>query len=310
MIEIQNIKKIYNRRVKKGNKKYEKINALNNFNLSVKKREIIGLIGPNGAGKTTTLKILSGLITPTTGKVIINGKDSYSNLDYLKDNVGLLPAEFSRSLYWRLTGRQNLKFFSKLRSIKNSNRRIEELISIFDLEDYANEQVMKYSTGTKHKLAFAVTLLHNPSILLLDEPLTGIDPVMSYELKHLIKDTFSDKTIIWSSHNIYEIEEMCNRIVLINKGEKIIEGPPEEIKSNYKGFFKIKIETDKTEVFENFRDTKIYQSYVEISAENITRTYLEICDLIKKENINVSNISLIKPSLEDIIMEIMECLKK
>ena len=309
MIEIQNIKKTYKRRVKKGNKKYEEINALNNLNLSIKEREIIGLIGPNGAGKTTTLKILAGLILPTAGKVIINGKDSHSNLDYIKDNIGLLSPEFSRSLYWRLSGRQNLKFFAKLRSIKNPDIRMDELINIFKLEEYENELVMKYSTGTKHKLAFAVTLLHDPSILLLDEPLTGIDPVTSYELKNLIKNSFSDKTIIWSSHNLYEIEEMCNKIILIDKGEKIIEGSPEEIKNSYKGFFKIKIETENPEAFKNLHNAKVYQRYVEIRAENITNTYLNICELIKKERIDIKDITLIKPSLEDIIMEIMKCLR-
>lgn len=303
MIEIKDLTKTFKKRVAKRNNKFEIITALNEINLEIKKGEIFGLIGPNGAGKTTTLKILSTLIIPDKGTVTINGYDIIKEADIIKKQIGLLTGEFTRSLYWRLSGIQNLKFFANLRGIWEPDRRIDELIKIFKLEDKKNDLLMKYSTGMKHKLAFAIGLLNDPSILFLDEPLTGIDPITAYEIKNLIKNEFGDKTIIWASHNLYEIEEMCDRIALINNGKIILKGEPDRLKKDYRDHTKILVVSNKPEDFNSLQNVEIKEKLVEIKTDNVKKTFLEIMNLAKTKNIDIIEIKTLKPSLEEIFME-------
>ena len=184
MIEIKGLTKVFKIHSQKDGHRFEYFNALDGIDLSIKKGEIFGLIGPNGAGKTTTLKILSTLIIPDGGTAAIDGYDVVNDGDVVKTKIGLLVGEFTRSLYWRLSGIQNIKFFAKLRGMHKPNKRIDELIELFSLQDCKDEPVMKYSTGMKHKLALAVGLLNDPPVLFLDEPLTGIDPITTYEIKN------------------------------------------------------------------------------------------------------------------------------
>jgi len=245
MISIQNLTKTFKIRILKEKKRYQTITAVDNINLEIKEGEIFGLIGPNGAGKTTTLKILSTLIIPDSGIATIDGYDVVKNEDEVKKRIGLLTGEFARSLYWRLSGLQNAKFFAQLRGIWKPDRQIDELFKLLYLDKHKNELVMKYSTGMKHKLALAIGLLNDPPVLFLDEPLTGIDPVTTYEIKDIIKNQFKEKTIIWSSHNLYEIEEMCDSIGIMNNGRIILKGNPEDLKRNYWDHTKIQVMVDK-----------------------------------------------------------------
>ena len=302
MIEITDLTKFFNLRTGKKKKKFKKITAVDHINLKIKKGEIFGLIGPNAAGKTTTLKILSTLILPDQGTASIDGYDIILNPEIVKAKIGLLAGEFVRSFYWRLSGRQNLKFFAKLRSIKNPEKRVNELIDLFQLKDYENELVMKYSTGIKHKFALATGLLHNPPVLFLDEPLSGIDPVTQFEIKNIIKNEFKDKTIIWASHNLYEVEEMCDRISLLNKGQVVLEGSSDKLKGDYWDHTKISIISDKPETFKLFEKAEIIDGVIQIKTKNINTTLLEILEFIKKENIEILDIKTMKPTLEDIFM--------
>ena len=303
MIIAENVKKTFKKRVLKKNKKYEQISALENLNLNIKKGEIFGLIGPNGAGKTTTLKILSTLIIPDEGKITIDGYDVVKDPDIIKKKVGLLAGEFTRSLYWRLSGRENLRFFAKIREIWKPEKRIDELVNLFSLKENENELVMKYSTGNKHKLALALGLLHDPQILFLDEPLTGIDPVTAYEIKDIIRNRLKDKTVIWASHNLFEIEEMCDRIALINNGKIILQGTPDILKKDYWDHTKILISVDKAKVFEGFKNVSFKEDKIEIKTRNVKETLSEIMDIIKNNDIEIYDIKTVKPSLEEIFME-------
>ena len=226
MLKIDNLTKRYKRQVKRKKTKFEGVIAVDHINLHVKKGEIFGFIGPNGAGKTTTLKMLSTLIIPDEGTAIIGGHDILEHAHIVRKNIGLLAGEFVRSLYWRLSARQNLKFFANLRGIWNPDQRINYLLELFNLKNCEDELVMKLSTGMKHKLALAVGLIHDPPVLFFDEPLTGIDPVTTFELKKLIRSKFCDKTIIWASHNLYEIEEMCDRVAFIKSGRIVSDNSP------------------------------------------------------------------------------------
>jgi len=303
MIVIEELTKSYKRRSSTADKKYENITAINNLNLKINKGETFGLIGPNGAGKTTTLKILSTLVLPDKGSVEINGYDVVKDSNQIKNEIGLLAGEFARSLYWRLTGIQNLKFFAQLKGMWDADERINELIELFDLKDHKNDQVMKYSTGMKHKLAFAIGLLNNPPVLFLDEPLTGMDPLSAFEIKKMIKTEFKDKTIIWASHNLFEIEEMCDRIALINNGEITLLGEPEILKKAHWDHIKILITTSKPEKFESFENVEIKKDTVEIKVQDVSKSLIKISEFVKEKNIEIIDIKTIKPTLEEIFME-------
>lgn len=296
MIVIKNLSKVFKK------KKRDEILAVDHINLEVKKGEIFGLIGPNGAGKTTFLKILSTLIIPDEGTVTIDGYNVVKDADVIKNKVSLLAGEFVRSLYWRLNGRQNMKFFANLRNMWYPEKRINELLDVFNLRQMENELVMKYSTGMKHKLALAVGLLNDPPVIFLDEPLTGIDPITSYEIKQLIKREFKDKTIIWTSHNLYEMEEMCDRIALINKGKIILDGSPEELKRNYWSYEKIMLICNNSKPFEVLENVSIIGNIVEIGTTDAGETFLEIMQIAKENKVKIIEIKTLKPSLEDIFM--------
>ena len=303
MITINNLTKKFKIRIPKKDGKYEIITAVDNLNLSINKGEIFGLIGPNGAGKTTTAKILSTLIIPDSGKVTIDGHDVVKDENIVKEKIGLLAGEYARSLYWRLSGIQNLKFFARLRGMWNAEERINELIELFNLTDKKDELVMKYSTGMKHKLALATGLLHDPSVLFLDEPLTGIDPITAHQIKYIIKNKFKDKTIIWASHNLYEIEEMCDRIALMNKGKIVLQGEPEQLRKSYWDHIKIMLKSDKIDVFSSLQNVEIKENIVEIKTRNLNKTLSEILDIANSKNIDITEIKTVKPTLEEIFFK-------
>ena len=300
MIVTKNLTKTFKKTKK------EKIIAVDHINLEIKKGEKIGLIGPNGAGKTTFLKILSTVILPDEGTAIIDGYDVVKDAKVIKNKVSLLAGEFVRSLYWRLSGRQNMKFFANLRNMWTPEKRIDELLELFNLKKMENELVMKYSTGMKHKLILAIGLLNDPPVIFLDEPLTGIDPVTANDIKKIIKNDFKDKTIIWTSHNLYEIEEMCDRITLINDGKITLEGTPEKLKQNYWGYEKIMVICDNPKPFEILEKVEIKGNIAEIETRNINKILLEIMEIAKKEKINVKEIKTLKPTLEEIFMKVIK----
>lgn len=304
MISINNLTKTYKKKSKteKG-RSFIKIVALNEINIEINKGEIFGLIGPNGAGKTTLLKILSTLIIPDSGTAIIDGYDILKDEKIIKTKVSLLAGEFVRSLYWRLSGRENIRFFANLKNIWDAEERIDYLFDLFDLTDHENEMVMKYSTGMKHKLALAVGLINDPPVIFLDEPLTGIDPITSFEIKKVIRNKFKDKTIIWTSHNLFEIEEMCDRIALINNGKIVMEGSPDKLKREHWEYEKIMIISDEAEKFSSINNVEINKDVVEIKTNNLNETILEIMELIKEKNIKISEIKTLRPTLEEIFIK-------
>lgn len=303
MIVLENLTKKYNKTERKKNRKKQEIVAVDQINLDIKKGEIFGLIGPNGAGKTTTLKILSTLVVPDEGRASIDGYDVVKNANIVKNKIGLLSGEFARSFYWRLTGRQNIEFFAKLKNVSNVKQRSDELLELFNLKKWENEPIMKYSTGMKHKIAFIVGLLNDPPVLLLDEPLTGVDPLSVIEIKNIIKNKFKDKTIIWASHNLFEIELMCNKIGLINKGRIVVEGEPEELKKNYWGYDKILIVTNDAQAFQNLENVEIKNNIVEIKTNNVKETYIKIMKIITLKNVDIKEIKTLRPTLEDIFIQ-------
>jgi len=217
----------------------KEITALHNINIQVHEGDIFGLLGPNGAGKTTLIKILCTLVLPSAGSAYVKGFNVTRDDKSIRRLIGYVISE-ERSFYWRLSGRQNLKFFAKLNNIpgSESDRRIERLLDFLDLADDAHRMFKDYSTGMRQKLAIARGLLTEPPILFMDEPANGLDPVSAHNLKQLVKEKLTGekkKTVIFATHNLRDAEELCSRIAIIRNGEVGFAGKMEEIKLQFRG---------------------------------------------------------------------------
>ncbi len=206
------------------------VHALRDVNLKVKKGEILGLLGPNGAGKTTMVSILSTLAQPTSGTAKILGYDIIKQTHSVKMSIGLMFGP--EMIYHRLTGYRNLKYYSKLYGITDYKKRIKELAERFNLADWLDQYVDKYSRGMQLKLALARILLIRPNILFMDEPLLGLDPKSVLELIEVLKNL--KQTIILTSHQMNIVEKLCHRIAFLKEGRII----KVDTKENYKEFLR------------------------------------------------------------------------
>ncbi len=223
VIKIIELQKIYKQRSKK-------INALKGINLNINKGEIFGFLGPNGAGKSTTIKIMAGLIKPTQGKVLINNKRSENPNS--RRRLGFLPE--NPSFIETLKGRELLLLSAKIHGIieQDAKEKIDYILKLLSLYDAAQREIRKYSKGMIQKIGFASCIIHDPDILILDEPLSGLDPIARYQFKKIFRDLKDKgKTIFFSSHIIPDVEDLCDRIAIINKGKLAIILERSEIKN-------------------------------------------------------------------------------
>jgi ABC-2 type transport system ATP-binding protein len=195
--------------------------ALQDIHFSVKEGNIFALVGPNGAGKTTLLKILASLIVPTGGRALVCGHDVIRNSIQAKKMIGFVPSE-ERSFYWRLSGQQNLRFFASLHNIhgKERNRRVNATLEAVGLEDKGQIRFSEYSSGMKQALGIARGMLHDPPVLLLDEPTRSLSPDIAGKVRKLInnKAKKEGKSILIASHNLKEVEELADEISIIHHG--------------------------------------------------------------------------------------------
>jgi len=199
---------------------------LSNVSFSIQTGDIFGYLGPNGAGKTTTIRILLGLMTPASGKVSILGKNV--NIDENRRQVGFV-LEID-GLYDYMTAYENLVFYSNLYGIAQSTGKIKNILNLVRLTDRAKDKVGSYSKGMRQRLALARAMVHNPDILILDEPTAGVDPTGQIEVRQIILDMAAQgKTIFFSSHNLDEVQRICNRIALIDRGLIKLYGETEKL---------------------------------------------------------------------------------
>ncbi|MCK4259227.1 MAG: ABC transporter ATP-binding protein [Halanaerobiales bacterium] len=208
--------------------------AVQNFNLQIKKGEFYGLLGPNGAGKTTIIRMLSGILRPTSGSLSIMGKDIFKNEKYVKSKLGIVLGG-ERSLYWKLTGEENLRFFASLYGLSKhvTDSEIKKVLEYVSLTHRKDDFVEEYSKGMKQRLLIAKALLHKPEVLLLDEPTVGLDVKSAIELRKLLKHLNKDfgVSVILTTHYLYEAEQLCDRIGILRKGQIINEGTAYELKN-------------------------------------------------------------------------------
>lgn len=225
MIEAKNLTK----RFKKG------VTAVDSINFKANDGEILGLLGENGAGKTTTLRMLATMLKITEGEALINGHDISKEADKVRGEIGILFGG-EVGLYDRLTARENIKYFAELNGMskEETNKSIEELAKNLDMTEYLDRRVGKFSRGMKQKVAIARSIVHNPSVVLFDEPTIGLDVTSAKIVQDFILKCKSDgRTIIFSSHTIPEVEKLCDRIVIIHKGKIVEEGKLKDLEEKY-----------------------------------------------------------------------------
>ena len=217
------------------------VEALKNVSFEIGDGEIFGLIGRNGAGKTTLTKIIATLVQPTSGKISVENYDSVDDEVKVRSLVGLATAE-ERSFYWRLTTEQNLLFFARIYGLQDGEAkiRIAELFEHLDLKDLAKRPFSELSTGNKQRLAIARAILPKPPILLLDEPTRSLDPLAAQAMRDLIL-SFKGVSILLTSHNLTEVEELCQRVAVISKGEIRAVDTPENLRRRNGQTQKVKI---------------------------------------------------------------------
>ena len=221
-ISISNLTKIYNTQ-----------KAIDNISFSVNDNEIVGFLGPNGAGKSTTLKIITGYLRPDSGSAKVNGIEVAADPLEAKKNIGYLPE--GNPLYYEMYVREYLGFIAGIHKIKSPEKKIEEIIDTTGLRTESNKKTGQLSKGYKQRVGLAAALLHDPKIIILDEPTTGLDPNQIIEIRKLIKDLGKNKTVLFSSHILQEVENICDRVIIINKGNIVADDTLVNLQSANRG---------------------------------------------------------------------------
>ena len=296
LLELQHLKKYYATQ-----------KAVDDVSFSVEKGNIFGLLGPNGAGKTTLLRMITGIFFPDEGQILFEGR----KFEALKDveKIGYMPEE--RGLYKKMKIGEQALYLAQLKGLDNytATKKIRHWFEKLDMDSWWNKKVEDLSKGMSQKLQFVTTVLHNPSLIILDEPFSGLDPVNS----NVIKDEIfalarNGATVIFSTHRMEQVEEICDHIVLMNKGQKILDGTVKGVKQQFKhNLYRIGFDnmppTTNNDAFQIVKQNDDYSLIVKI---NEGYTPNQILQYFLQSNANVHSFNEILPSLNDIFIELVE----
>lgn len=291
MLEVKNLVKLY-----------KNVVAVDGISFKVKPGKIFGLLGPNGAGKTTTMRMILNIIKPTKGEIIF--EDKISNEDFI-NNIGYLPEE--RGLYRKSKVIDLLLYFASLKNMNRFNAKFEaaKWLRKLGINDLVNRKIEELSKGNQQKIQFISSVLHNPKILVLDEPFTGFDPINQQEIKNYILEFVSTgRILILSTHQMDTAEKLCSEIFLINKGKEICSGELSEIKRKFGGNH-IRIGFDGDIQFLNHHPKvfhqEIYNNYVDVQLNNDANPHEFLKSIVDK--ITITHFSVIEPSLNKIFID-------
>lgn len=295
-------------------KNYGKFKAVDNLSLHIPKGEIFGFVGPNGAGKTTTMKIVSGLLNATSGEVYVGGINAFKNSKELKRKIGYMPDFFG--VYDDLKVMEYLEFYASIYKIKGQERTkiCNDLLQLVDLSDKREAYVDSLSRGMKQRLCLARSLVHNPDLLVLDEPASGMDPRARVEMKEILRTLKGmGKTIIVSSHILPELAELCTSIGIIEGGKIVISGTVEEIMNKVYNTktLRIKVLDNLEEAINILREypnldniDKISDTTIEVSIDGDEKHMSTLLKRLIENNIPVVTFNLLDGSLEDVFMRV------
>ncbi|MFO7796174.1 MAG: ATP-binding cassette domain-containing protein [Promethearchaeati archaeon] len=290
-------------------KDFGEVLAVDKIRFSVDQGEIFGFLGPNGAGKTTTIRMMTGVLKPTSGTIEIYGKNVWKNQIMVKQILGNVPE--MANVYMDLTGLQNLNFLGEVYGIPKKER-IDKAITLlkkFELFERKDSLAKKYSKGMKQRLLLCMALMSNPKILFLDEPTSGLDVHSSIIIKNLIKEYNKDgMTIFLTTHNMDVANEMCHRIAIINKGKIIRLDTPENLRTIEKEFQSIdlylskKIDLSALEQLNGIENAKQIKNYYHLIVNNIDEAIQQIIDFTRSNDIKINKINTPEPSLEEVFI--------
>ena len=309
MIEVKNI-----------TKKYGNFTAVDNINFKIEEGEIIGLLGPNGAGKSTTMNMITGYIEPTEGEIIVNGYDISKKPKKAKAQIGYMPEGVP--LYSDLTVKEFVTYMAELKKVDRKTRKekVEKIIEQTGLKDVEKKLTRNLSRGYKQRVSMAGALVGEPKILILDEPTVGLDPKQITEIRALIKELGKTHTVILSSHILSEVSQICNKVIIINKGKIVAIDTPEnlekKVESNNTTYVTVedtenKMETIKEKIPE-IKDIKLIKENEDGTKQYVLESEKDV-DLRKivfnefaKENITIFEMKKADTTLEDAFMKLIE----
>ncbi len=295
--------------IKKISKEYGNTIAVNDVNLQINKGEIFGILGPNGAGKSTLIGMICGLIKRTSGEIIYEEKERKTR--NWKSNIGVVPQDFA--LYWDLTAEENVEFFCSLYGFKGKElkERVKRVLNFVGLSDVGNKKASEFSGGMKRRLNIACAISHSPKLIIMDEPTVGIDPQSrNHILKSVLKLRDEGATIIYTSHYMQEIDDICDKIAIIDKGNIIAEGTSEELKNlvgdkrNLNVTIKKEIDGLEEKMLEITGVEKVVYSENQYKISTLKNSNLltKVIETILTNGGEINNIENSKPTLENVFL--------
>jgi ABC-2 type transport system ATP-binding protein len=300
MINVEGLTKDYGARL-----------AVNDLNFHAERGEILGFLGPNGAGKTTTMRILSGFMPPTSGKASIAGFDVMEQSLEVRRRVGYLPETVP--LYKDMSIFDYLKFLGDIRQVEDIEDRIEEVLEMVNLEGRIDSFISSLSKGMRQRVGLAQALLHNPDVLILDEPTIGLDPAQIIEVRNLIRSLGKEHTVLLSTHILSEVQQLCDRILVINKGRIVAEDTPQKLAERFTGGQRIAVEVagDGAGLRERLADIHSVQSVltqdggrVEFVSRGDADSRPEVAKALVAAGFDLLELRAVGKSLEEIFLEL------
>ncbi|BDI32989.1 ABC transporter ATP-binding protein [Capsulimonas corticalis] len=300
-------------RIEKLRKEYKGLTAVKDLDLNLEAGDIFGFIGPNGAGKTTTIKMLATLLKPSSGKAYIDNVDVVANPEAVRERIGYMPAFFG--IYDDMRVWEYLDFFASAYRLPRNDRPriIDDVLNLTDLIGKKDNYVEELSTGMKQRLCLAKTLIHDPKVLLLDEPASGLDPRARIEIKELFKELKAmGKTIIISSHILPELADFCNKVGIIERGEMLISGDVQEIMSQVAGGKTLEIRilgdietaAEATQSLPGVRAVRTVDSRLHVDFNGDLEAQADLNRLLVEKGLRILSFSEQQTDLEDIFMKV------
>jgi len=279
--------------------------ALSNIDFEAEKGEIIGFLGPNGAGKSTMMKILTSYIAASSGKAFVSGFDVEENPIDVKRKIGYLPEH--NSLYTDMYVKEFLLFIAGMYSVSDKKKRVSEMIKLVGLEVEQDKKIEELSKGYRQRVGLAAAIIHDPEVLILDEPTTGLDPNQLAEIRGLIKRIGKEKTVLLSTHIMQEVEALCTRVLFINKGKIIADKATSDLKKSYTNQDLIEVEFDSVieesalkKSFQNSSIDKISTNLYRISNSSGKDIRSSIFEWAVKNKVSILSLKEVETNLEDV----------
>ncbi|MEO8397012.1 MAG: ABC transporter ATP-binding protein [Chloroflexota bacterium] len=300
MIEVENLVK-----------KYGEVTAVKGISFTAQSGEVTGFLGPNGAGKTTTMRMLVGYTPPTEGKAIVAGFNVFENSLEARRSVGYLPENVP--LYRDMSARGYLMYIGEICGVKNRRARADQVLDRVGLINRADSRIRTLSKGMKQRVGLASALLHNPPVLILDEPTIGLDPLQVLELRSLVAELGRDHTVLFSTHILSEAEQVCNKVIIINQGQIMAQGSPVELRNEIERGGRVLVRVDAApsvalEAIQNIPGVR----HAEIGADGIIATPTDahtdprpqIAKLVVDRGWNLMELRPLAVNLEEIFLEV------